>query len=80
VAGGRWKQEETTIIYQPPATTYIQKAGLVVDADLLAVGILNGGIVLVDEVVLDELDGEGTLAHSAAADNDYFVLGHDVRW
>lgn len=45
----------------------IQKASLVVDGNLLAVAILDRGVVLVDEVVLDQLDSEGGLSVGAEA-------------
>ena len=45
----------------------VQKAGLIVDGDLLTVGVLNGGIVLVNEVVLDKLDGKSRLSDTSAA-------------
>lgn len=37
---------------------------------------LDGWVVLIDEVVLDELDGEGALAHASCADHHQLVLGH----
>ena len=43
----------------------VQEARLPVDHHLLAVRVLDGGVVLVHEVVLDQLDGQGGLAHAA---------------
>lgn len=37
---------------------------------------LDGGVVLVHEVVLDELDGERALADAAGSDHHQLVLGH----
>ncbi len=43
----------------------VQQTRLPVDDHLLAVGVLDGGVVLVHKVVLDQLDGEGGLAHAS---------------
>jgi len=43
------------------------------------VGILNGGIVFIDEVVLDELDGQGALADTTTADDDKLVPERDSQ-
>jgi len=56
----------------------VEEGGLTVDGDLLPVAVLDGGVVLVDEVVLDELDGQGGLADTTATNNDNLVLGHLV--
>jgi hypothetical protein len=44
---------------------YVQEAGLPIYDDLLPVAVLYGGVVLVHEMVLDQLDGEGGLAHAS---------------
>ena len=44
----------------------VKKTGFSVNDDLLPVAVLDGGVILVYEVVLDELDGEGGLADSAS--------------
>ena len=41
----------------------VQEAGLGVDDGPLLVGVLDRGVVVVDEVVLHVLEGEGGLAH-----------------
>ena len=42
----------------------IEQSHLVVDDTLLAVTVLNGRVVFVDEVALDKLNGQRTLAHT----------------
>jgi len=42
--------------------------------DLLAVRVLDRGVVLVDKVVLDKLDADGRFADATAAKNDQLVL------
>lgn len=37
---------------------------------------LNGWIVFINEVVLDELDGESALPHTSCPDHHKLVLGH----
>mmetsp|Transcript_49387 Transcript_49387/g.127316 ORF Transcript_49387/g.127316 Transcript_49387/m.127316 type:complete len:221 (-) Transcript_49387:381-1043(-) len=54
----------------------VKKAGLVVNCDLLPVRVLNGRIILLDEVVLDELDGKGGLTDTTSTDNDKLVFSH----
>jgi len=54
----------------------VEEGGLAVDGDLLPVAVLDCGIVLIDEVVLDELDCEGGLADTTATNNDNLVFGH----
>jgi len=41
-----------------------------------SVSHLDGGVVLVYEVVLDELYGQGALAHPSGPDHHQLVLGH----
>jgi len=43
---------------------------------LLAVRVLNGGIVLINEVILDELDGKSGLADTSSSNNKQLVLCH----
>lgn len=40
----------------------VEQCNLIVNDALLAVRVLNGWVVLVDEVALDELDGQSRLA------------------
>jgi len=54
----------------------IEEGGLTVDGDLLPVAIFDGRIVLVDEMVLDELDGKSGLADTTTTNNDNLVFGH----
>ena len=54
----------------------VEQARLIVDRHLLAVRVLDRRVVLVNEVVLDQLDGERRLADAAAADDDQLVLSH----
>jgi hypothetical protein len=51
---------------------YVQEAGLPIYDDLLPVAVLYGGVVLVHEMVLDQLDGEGGLAHASRCTFDKF--------
>ena len=53
-----------------------QDAGRAVHLDLLAIEVLDGGVVLFHEVAGDELDGEGRLADTAGAENDHFEFSH----
>ena len=39
----------------------------------------NGRVVLVDEVALDQLDGEATLSYTATTDNNQFVFPEELR-
>ena len=48
----------------------VEQAGLAVDDRALDVGVLDGGVVVVEEVPLDVLQGEGRLAHAAVAEDD----------
>lgn len=45
----------------------------------LYVCTFNGGIVLVDEMGLDELDGQTTLADTTTADDDQLVFPEELR-
>jgi hypothetical protein len=40
---------------------------------------LNGRVVFVDKVALDQLDGQAGLAHASAADYDQLVLSEKLR-
>eukprot|EP00964_Phaeocystis_antarctica_P020272 scaffold11191_cov63-Phaeocystis_antarctica.AAC.4 len=51
-------------------------AGCATCPHLLPVGVLDSGVVLIDEVVLDELDRQGRLTDAAATYDDQLVLGH----
>ena len=53
-----------------------EDAGRAVHLDLLAVEVLDGGVVFLHEVAGDELNGEGRLADAAGAENDNFKLTH----
>jgi len=56
----------------------IQQTRLPIDDDLLPVAVLDGGVVLVHEVVLYQLDRQRRLADAAGSDHDELVLGHDL--
>ena len=43
----------------------LSRESLNIISDLFSVGVFNCGIVLVDEVVLDQLNGQRTLANTA---------------
>ena len=44
--------------------------------DLFPVGVFDGGIILVNEVVLNQLDGEGGLADASSPHDNKLVLCH----
>ena len=48
----------------PRCVEDVEETRLSVDDDLLPVAVLDGGVVLVHEVVLDQLDGQRGLAHA----------------
>lgn len=55
---------------------------LVVDGDLGQAGTkhtLNGRVVFIDKVALDQLDGQARLAHATAADDDQLVFAEKLR-
>ena len=54
----------------------LQHGGRRVHLDLLAVEVLDGRVVFLDEGAGDELDGQRGLADAAAAQHDNFVLFH----
>ena len=54
----------------------VEPADLSVDDGLLPVAVFDVGVVLLDEVVADKLDGEGRLPHAPVAQHDHLVLGH----
>ena len=64
------------VLLLPGGVEDVEQAGLIVDRHLLPVRVLDGRVVLVDEVVLDELDGERRLADATTPDDDQLVLGH----
>ena len=47
-----------------------------VSLHLFPVGVFDGGIILVDEVVLNQLDGEGGLADASSPHNNKLILCH----
>ena len=49
---------------------------MAVNFDLFPVRVFDGGIILVDEVVLNQLDGEGGLADASSPHNNKLVLCH----
>ena len=57
-------------LHLPRRVQDVQEARLRVDDRPLLVGVLDGGVVVVDEVVLDVLKRERRLADAAVAQND----------
>ena len=51
----------------------VQQAGLRVDDGPLLVGVLDGGVVVIDEVVLDVLEGQGALPDPSVAEHDQAI-------
>lgn len=60
----------------------VEHDGLAVDVDLLSVEVFDGGVVLFDELALDEADGDARLAHAARAHNYDLVsaFGHEKEF
>ena len=58
----------------------VQKTWLRVDDCALLIRVLDGGVVVVDEVVLDILQGEGGLAHPAVAEHHDSIPGRNRVW
>ena len=52
----------------------VEETRLAIDDDLLPVAVLDGGVVLVHKMVLDQLDGQGGLANTARCKMDSLVL------
>lgn len=52
----------------------VQEARDVINSDLLPVRVLNGWIVLLNEVILHERDGDGGLAHTSRSNHDDLEL------
>ena len=48
----------------------VEEASLAVDHHLLPIAVLDRGIVLVDEVILDQLDCQSRLAHATSCKTD----------
>ena len=63
-------------LLSPGGVEDLQHALLAVHLHLLPVAVLDGGVVLLHEDPLDELDSEGRLAHSAGAQHHDLVLPH----
>lgn len=57
----------------------VEQCDLFVDDTLLAVRVLDCWIVFVDEVTLNELDGEGRFTDTTAADNYQLVFSQELR-
>ena len=56
----------------------VQQTRLSVNDDLLPIAVLNGRIVLVNKMVLNQLNGQSTLSHTSGSDNNQLVLRHFV--
>jgi len=65
-----------TILLLTSGVENIQEARLSIYHHLLPVAVLDGRVVLVNEVVLDELYGQGGLAHATGSDYHELVLRH----
>ena len=63
-------------LLSPGGVEDLQHALLAIHLHLLPVAVLDGGVVLLHEDPLDELDSEGRLAHSAGAEHHNLVLPH----
>ena len=48
----------------------VEEASLAVDHHLLPIAVLDRGIVLVHEVILDQLDSQSRLAHATSCKTD----------
>ena len=54
----------------------VEEASLAVDYHLLPIAVLDRGVVLVHEVILDQLDGQRGLAHAPGCKCSQFTLTH----
>ena len=54
----------------------VQQAGLSINDDLLPVAVLYCGVILVHEMILYQLYGEGTLTHAPGPHHHQLVLRH----
>ena len=61
----------------PSSVKDVKETGLRVDDRALLVSVLDRRVVVVDEVVLHVLQGEGRLAHTAVTKHHYPIPG---RW
>jgi len=52
---------------------HLKNTGLLINDDLLAVRILNGGVISFHKVIQAELNGQGGLSHSAVSENNQSV-------
>ena len=48
----------------------VEEASLAIDHHLLPIAVLDRGIVLVHEVILDQLDSQSRLAHATSCKTD----------
>jgi hypothetical protein len=56
----------------------VEHAGDAVDGHLHAVGVLDGGVVVIHEAVVDKLDREGRLAHTTGTHHHELVFNWHV--
>jgi len=68
-----------TVFFLAGGVEDVEEGYFFVDHALLAVRVFDGGIVLVYEVALDELDGQGAFADTTTADDDELVLSEELR-
>lgn len=59
---------------------YIEKRDLFIDYALLSVRVLDGRVVFVHEVTLDELDGQRRLSDTTATDDDELVFSQELSF
>jgi len=62
------------IFFLSGGVEHVEQSDLVIDDALFPVRVLDGGVVLVDEVALDELDRQGGLADASSADDDKLIF------
>ena len=70
------ENNENRFAHRASGVEDLEHALLAVDLDLLPVGVLDGGVVLLHEYPLDKLDCQGRLAHPSTTQHHYLVFPH----
>ena len=70
------EDDNDCVTHRAGGVEYLEHALLAVHLDLLPVGVLDGGVVLLHEDPLHELHRQGGLAHPARPQHHDLVLPH----
>jgi hypothetical protein len=65
-----------TVLFLTSCVNDVEDTSLSIDGDLLAKAVLDGGIVLFDKLVRDQLEGETGLANSSISKDHELVFDH----